>query len=46
MIRKIPFDVIDKPIEYKDITIKNGYQLYLNEGDHFNDIEIGSSPFL
>jgi hypothetical protein len=45
MIRKIPFDVIDKPIEYKDITIKNGYQLYLNEGDHFNDIEIGSSPF-
>lgn len=45
MIRQIPFDVIDKPIEYKDIKIKKGYQLHLIEDLHFNDIEIGSSPF-
>ncbi len=42
---QIPFDIIDKPIEYKDIIIKNGYQLYLSGDFDLNEIEIGTAPF-
>ncbi len=45
MIQQIPFDTIEKPFEYKDIKIKNGYQLHLTEDFDFNEIEVGSCPF-
>jgi hypothetical protein len=45
MIQQIPFDIIEKPFEYKDIKIKNGYQLHLTKDFDFNEIEVGSCPF-